>query len=85
MLWIGVPSRRSCRPAWLFDTEQLLILGSSCSWFASLDREGLMSQRHLVTGGAGFVGSHLDRLMERGDVICLITTSQDAKTIFVMD
>jgi len=31
-----------------------------------------MSQRFLVTGGAGFIGSHLcERLIERGEVVCV--------------
>ena len=41
-----------------------------------------MSNRNLVTGGAGFVGSHLiDRLMERGEeVICLDNYSTGRKS-----
>jgi nucleoside-diphosphate-sugar epimerase len=32
----------------------------------------LKSMRYMVTGGAGFIGSHLcERLVERGEVVCI--------------
>lgn len=41
-----------------------------------------MSERFLVTGGAGFIGSHLcERLLERGEVVCVdsLITGEQAK------
>jgi nucleoside-diphosphate-sugar epimerase len=40
-----------------------------------------MNSRILVTGGAGFIGSHLvDRLMERGEEVLVIDDLSSGKT-----
>src|SRR3989337_447005 len=39
----------------------------------STDREGVITLRVLITGGAGFIGSHLsDAYLERGDEVFII-------------
>jgi UDP-glucose 4-epimerase len=46
---------------------------SGGGWLGSLDREGFETVRYLITGGAGFIGSHLtDALIARGDTVLVL-------------